>query len=69
MNGVSRVCHRCGLWWNVSRKEPGDKQYVCPRHGKQKNAAHDGRNIVDGKSKTNTPVAYLRKEGMSSGCK
>lgn len=51
MNGVSRVCHWCGLWWNVSRKEPGDKRYVCPRHGKQKNAAHDGRNIVDGRVK------------------
>ena len=59
-----RLCRRCGLRWNVSRKEPGEKRYVCPLHGETKRAAHDGRNIVDGKSKTNTPVVYRQRGGF-----
>lgn len=25
-----RKCACCGLVWNVSRLEPGDKKYICP---------------------------------------
>lgn len=36
---IYRLCRRCGLRWNVSRKEPGGKRYVCPLHGETKRAA------------------------------
>ena len=52
MRRVYRLCRRCGVRWNVSRKEPGDKRYLCPR--RKKSAAHNGRNIVDGKNQVNT---------------
>lgn len=25
-----RVCRRCGGEWNVSSKDPGEKNYICP---------------------------------------
>lgn len=26
-----RICRVCGLLWNVSAIDPGDKIYICPR--------------------------------------
>lgn len=26
-----RICRKCGLQWNVSAIDPGDKIYICPR--------------------------------------
>lgn len=28
--GMRRICKSCKLDWNVSRIEPGGKQYICP---------------------------------------
>lgn len=27
---VYRICRECGKDWNVSKKDPGGKHYVCP---------------------------------------
>lgn len=29
MTTVYRICRKCGKEWNVSRKDPGDKTYIC----------------------------------------
>lgn len=30
VNPVYRVCRKCGREWNVSRLDPGEKNYICP---------------------------------------
>lgn len=30
MGRIYRKCRRCGLEWNVSRIDPGEKTYICP---------------------------------------
>ena len=30
INPLKRVCRKCGNEWNVSRLEPGEKNYICP---------------------------------------
>ena len=29
-NPVHRICRKCGLSWNVSSIDPGDKVYIYP---------------------------------------
>lgn len=33
---VYRTCRRCRRDWNVSRIEPGDKVYICPKCERRK---------------------------------
>lgn len=30
MSHIYRICSKCGVRWNVSRIEPGEKKYICP---------------------------------------
>ena len=32
---VYRICRKCGLSWNVSSVDPGDKVYICPKCDKK----------------------------------
>ena len=48
MSRLYRRCKLCGLDWNVSKIEPGGKDYICPTCKNKRrtlfvNSAFDGR--------------------------
>lgn len=56
---VYRICRECGKDWNVSKKDPGGKHYVCPtcelrNRVRAKEKAAPGQQPESGKGKITT---------------